>query len=230
MRILDTNQFEVGYVFESEDIKQVITDEYVEFLKKAGYVNLAEKPRLFVARELLRLDEEVERVSKDLGTDDERRIFGINQENARELVNRLDGNLLPNGFMRRLVIPKIEYLAGQGIKQAKITYNEMEEIGEFLTDRIINRSQVRIGNEGKMLTLPEGYKRFDKVNDFGYPTTFTSEGRHGYYGPTQDENIVTRNGDSALSLSLSGIPPCTSRMIGVRYAKFFKEDRELKRK
>ena len=134
MRILDTNQFEVGYVFESEDIKQVITDEYVEFLKKAGYVNLAEKPRLFVARELLRLDEEVERVSKDLGTDDERRILGINQENARELVNRLDGNLLPNGFMRRLVIPKIEYLAGQGIKQAKITYNEMEEIGFYLNN------------------------------------------------------------------------------------------------
>ena len=178
-----------------------------------------------------KFQEKIMRISVTSGvTDDERRIFGINQENARELVNRLDGNLLPNGFMRRLVIPKIEYLAGQGIKQAKITYNEMEEIGEFLTDRIINRSQVRIGNEGKMLTLPEGYKRFDKVNDFGYPTTFTSEGRHGYYGPTQDENIVTRNGDSALSLSLSGIPPCTSRMIGVRYAKFFKEDRELKRK
>lgn len=53
MKVLDVNQFQVGYVFEPEDIKTFITREYASFLKRAGYVNLAKKPRLFVARDLL---------------------------------------------------------------------------------------------------------------------------------------------------------------------------------
>jgi len=58
-KIIEKDQFSVGYEFGEEEIRNALSPEYIEFLKEAGYVDLDKTPNLFVAAKLLKMDDSV---------------------------------------------------------------------------------------------------------------------------------------------------------------------------
>ena len=225
MEIIAPNQFETGYIFNAQEVREATTENYRDFLKEAGYVDLKETPNLFVAHKVLRVDEKVTKEAKraeiEVYQDVRWCVNYTNQRNALYLIHNLGGSVLTSRLMYGLVIPHLKQSSGG---EAKITLEEMtSSMAEFLADSILNKNTVKIGNAERPVNLPQQDGSFNSsdLNEFGYPVNLTHSGEFYYRFLRRNEIVVIRNGSSGLNLNCNRVPSYVNVDLGVRFAKFF---------
>jgi len=228
------NQFNSNYRFNADEVGSVVSSGYKAFLRDAGYVDLDITPNLFVVSSMLRVDDRVAECAakQNIGLyhKSDNVISRINQYDGRMLVNGLGGVLLTNAFMRSLVIPSIKDASKKGEKFADSTLNEMvNDYAEFTEDSIKERRRLVIGNAERDIELKKGSGYFNRsdIDEYGFPTTFRGDGKFMYWNNNNCDIAVIRNRSSGLNLSLSGTPADTMDVLGVRFAKFFRDEKEL---
>ena len=227
MEIEAQGQFNIGYEFAEEEIREVLSPEYIEFLKEAGYVDLDKTPNLFVAAKLLRMDDKVRDACNASGiiTDiysPNQEVNYINWEQGRKLINHLGGKLLTEALMYQLIIPSLKK---ESNSQAKKTLYEMvEKCAELMEDEIFNRRKLKIGKSYRNLEqLPRsGYFDSSDLNEFGYPKVTKESGEFCLYNDLGLERVaVVRIWGPELSLFLNWSPTYMDSKLGIRFAKFF---------
>ncbi len=213
------------YRIDLQKILSNTTPEYRSFLRDAGYEDLDACSHLDIAKNMLRIDQNVRNAALRNGItltgNDNDYVVNINQIDARKLVESMGYKLLTTGLMYKLFIPYIKYLARQGNVEAQATLDEMITKEEWLEDLILDRKIVKIGIKEKEITLPQTYGGFDRtdINQFGYPTAVKGSGDFNYWFPRGDEMAAFRDLCSSLSLNIANGPSVNTVNLGVRPAK-----------
>ncbi len=220
------------------DLQEILSNtrpEYRRFLKEADYGDLDACSHLDIAKNMLRIDQNVRDAATRSGItltgNDNDYVVNINQINARKLVESMGCKLLTTKLMYSLFIPYIKDLAQKDNAEAKTTLDEMVNIeAEWLEDLLLYKNlfspyyQVKIGIKERAIILPQTDGRFDRtnINQFGYPTAIkdkTDIGEFYYWGPGRGENAAFRYSNSELGLKLNVWPSIVGSGLGVRLAK-----------
>ncbi|MBS3174945.1 hypothetical protein J4440_03640 [Candidatus Woesearchaeota archaeon] len=234
-----SSQFSAGYRFAEKEIREVLSPEYIEFLKEAGYVDLKETPNLYVSGKLLIMDNDVRTVCQshpEIGIDHtsyapNEIITKINQDKSRKLVENLRGlngnygKVLTTAIIYRLFIPKIKKAANSGDSCAKATLNEMVRgYSELMEDEVLNRRKLKIEKAYRNLEQLPQSDYFDNLNlnEFGYPKVTKEEGEFYLHNNLNLERIVAlRSWGYGLDLYLNWEPSIGGDKLGVRFVNFF---------
>ncbi|MBI2672940.1 hypothetical protein HYX19_01650 [Candidatus Woesearchaeota archaeon] len=216
-------------------ILQSTSSSYRIFLRDAGYGDLDACLYLSIAKNMLRIDQDVRDAAARCGitlTDkDNYYVSDISQTNARKLVESMGYKLLTTALMYRLFIPYIKDLAQQGNLEAKKTLDEMVNTkAEWLEDLILDKNKVKIGSREEEIFLTQTDGRFDRtdINQFGYPVVVKDRiGEFSYSSPKAGEMAANRGG--SLGLGICGKPSLKYNWLGVRLAKIKEKkcDREI---
>ncbi|MBI2672730.1 hypothetical protein HYX19_00570 [Candidatus Woesearchaeota archaeon] len=217
------------YMIDLQLILQSTTPEYRSFLRDAGYGDLDACSHLDIAKNMLRIDQDVRDAAARNGITltgkDNDYVIDINQTNARKIVEAMGYKLLTVALMYKLFIPYIEDLAHQGNEEAQVTLDEMVNTqAEWLEDLILDKNKVKIGTKEKTIMLPQtdGYFDITDINQFGYPTAVRDSGEFPYWFPRRNREAAICVSNSGRCLNLDMEPFLSSffgKWLWVRLAK-----------
>ena len=219
------------YVINKPKILSATTPEYRQFLREAGYGDLDSCSGIGFAKGILKYDQSVRdavtRAGLRLNGNDGDYVVNINHPDAKKLVEALGCKLPTTGLMYRLFIPYIKELAQNGNAEAQETLNEMTNTStgkaEWLEDRVLDKTRLKIGTKEKRLSLPDKDGRFDRqdINECGYPNNVKAQGEFYHWHANRDERAAICSGGPVLGLDLDWGPSVGGDWLGVRLAKIF---------